>query len=150
MDQAESRCDPGFPPWKPRPDGVDAVETLPFNEVQAILKEASIVLCHGGTGSLITALREGCQVIAMPRLASLGEHYDDHQAEITEAFANRGLILVANTVDELREAVAQARTRTPVAATSDPVALMDFLRSLLAKPASLRKLRQARAEPGRA
>lgn len=124
------------------PEGVDTVETLPFDEVQRILKEASIVVCHGGTGSLITALREGCQVIAMPRLAALGEHYDDHQAEITQAFVNRGLILVANTVDELRTAVIKARTRAPVAATSDPVALMNFLRHLLAMPAPARKRRQ--------
>ena len=133
-----------------RPPGVDTVETLPFNEVQDILKQASIVLCHGGTGSLITALREGCQVIAMPRLATLGEHYDNHQAEITKAFANRGLILVANTVDELREAVAEARVRNPVAATSDPVALMNFLKGLLAQPAKFRKRRVTRTESSQA
>ena len=133
-----------------RPEGVETVETLPFDEIQDTLKRAAIVLCHGGTGSLITALREGCQVIAMPRLAALGEHYDDHQAEITEAFASRGLILVANTVDELREAVAEARIRKPVAATSDPVALMNFLKGLLAQPSDLRKRRQARSEPQQA
>ena len=32
--------------------------TLPFEQIQSILKRASIVVCHGGTGSLITALRE--------------------------------------------------------------------------------------------
>lgn len=133
-----------------RPQGVDTVETLPFDEIQGILKDASIVLCHGGTGSLITALREGCHVIAMPRLSALGEHYDDHQAEITEAFANRGLILVANTVDELRKAVAEARTRKPVAATSDPVGLINFLNALLAQPAELRKRSQVPAGPSHA
>ncbi len=114
-----------------RPDGAEVVETLPFDRVQAVLREASIVVCHGGTGSLITALRQGCQVIAIPRLSRLGEHYDDHQAEITEAFAARGLVLVANSVDELRAALAVARTRTPVMATTDPVQLIEFLRGLL-------------------
>lgn len=125
------------------PKGVETVESLPFDEVQQLLREASIVVCHGGTGSLITGLRQGCHVIAMPRLASLGEHYDDHQAEITQAFANRGLILVANTVDELRAAVADAKTRPRVAATSDPVALTTFLRDLLSRPRRLRKSRIA-------
>jgi UDP-N-acetylglucosamine--N-acetylmuramyl-(pentapeptide) pyrophosphoryl-undecaprenol N-acetylglucosamine transferase len=113
------------------PADLPVVETLPFDEVQALLRDASIVVCHGGTGSLITALREGCQVIAMPRLASRGEHYDDHQSEITSAFAQRGLILVANTVDELREAFVQARSRTPVMATSDPAALIEFLQGVV-------------------
>ncbi|MDB5424549.1 MAG: hypothetical protein JWQ29_1965 [Phenylobacterium sp.] len=116
-----------------RPEGLDVVETLPFDKVQALLRDASIVVCHGGTGSLITALRLGCQVISMPRLAELGEHYDDHQAQITEAFVARGLVLTANTVDELRAALEQARTRKPVLATTDPVHLQEFLRGLLAE-----------------
>jgi UDP-N-acetylglucosamine transferase subunit ALG13 len=125
------------------PAGLDVVETLPFDEVQALLHDAAIVICHGGTGSLITALREGCQVIAMPRLAARGEHYDDHQSEITSAFAQRGLILVANSLDELREAFATARTRKAVMATSDPAALIEFLEGIVtsmkrpANPASV-------------
>jgi UDP-N-acetylglucosamine transferase subunit ALG13 len=113
------------------PDGLEVVETLPFDKVQSLLRDATIVVCHGGTGSLITALREGCQVIAMPRLFERGEHYDNHQAEITGAFAERGLILTANSVEELRAALAAARTRTPVLATSDPAALVDHLKGLL-------------------
>jgi UDP-N-acetylglucosamine--N-acetylmuramyl-(pentapeptide) pyrophosphoryl-undecaprenol N-acetylglucosamine transferase len=115
------------------PAGLDVVETIPFDEVQSILKRAKIVVCHGGTGSLITALREGCQVIAMPRLSARGEHYDDHQAEITEAFAARGLVLVANSVDELRAAVITARQRPPVRATTEPAALIGFLKDITAR-----------------
>lgn len=118
------------------PEGLDVVETLPFDQVQALLRDAAIVVCHGGTGSLITALREGCQVIAMPRLATRGEHYDDHQSEITSAFVQRGLILMANTVDELRVAVAEARTRAPVVATSEPAALIEFLEGVVAAQSS--------------
>jgi hypothetical protein len=73
-----------------RPDGVEIHETLPFDEVQKLLKSAKIVVCHGGTGSLITALREGCQLIAMPRCRSWANTMTTHQAEITEAFVQRG------------------------------------------------------------
>lgn len=114
-----------------RPAGLEVVETLPFDKVQALLRDASIVVCHGGTGSLITALRQGCQVISVPRLSELGEHYDDHQAQITDAFVARGLVLTANTVDELRTALETARTRKPVLATTDPVQLQSYLRDLL-------------------
>lgn len=106
-------CDPQF----------ECHETLPLDELLARLRKADIVVCHGGTGSLITALREGCRVIAMPRLFDLGEHYDDHQAEITGAFAARGLIEVAQSTEELSEALARARAKTPAMATSDPEAL---------------------------
>lgn len=110
-----------------RPEGMEAYDTLPFAQVQALLTDASIVVCHGGTGSLITALRQGCHVIAIPRLAELGEHYDDHQAQISDAFSRRGLIQVANSVDELCAALAATKGRERVLATTEPQALMAFL-----------------------
>jgi UDP-N-acetylglucosamine transferase subunit ALG13 len=114
------------------PIGVDVVETLPFEDMQARLREADIVVCHGGTGSLITALREGCRVVVMPRLASRGEHYDDHQSDITKAFAARGLVAIANDKDELALALQTVRARPPVMATTDPARLIEFLDGLLA------------------
>ena len=114
------------------PDGVTVVETLPFDEVLAILRDADIVVCHGGTGSLITALREGCRLVAMPRLFELGEHYDNHQAEITAAFQDRGLLEVATTSEDLSRALAAVRAREPAMATSDPAALTQYLQKIVA------------------
>lgn len=113
------------------PRGVETVETLPFDRVQDLLRDASVVICHGGTGSLITALRQGCHVIAVPRLMEKGEHYDNHQAEITDAFVARGLISVANTPDELALALKAARTRKPLLATTDPTELIRYLDCVL-------------------
>jgi UDP-N-acetylglucosamine--N-acetylmuramyl-(pentapeptide) pyrophosphoryl-undecaprenol N-acetylglucosamine transferase len=114
------------------PAGLEVRETLTFNEIQDVLRDARVVVCHGGTGSLITALRQGCHVIAVPRRSDLGEHYDDHQSEITAAFADRGLISVVNTDDEMREAMAATRERKPVLATTNPEALISFLTERLA------------------
>lgn len=122
------------------PAGIEAVESLPFGEVQALLRVASVVVCHGGTGSIITALREGCHVISMPRLARLGEVYDDHQAEITDAFAKRGLVLSATTTDELRTALQETRSRVRVVATTEPIALSAFLTTTLQGLASGRSM----------
>jgi UDP-N-acetylglucosamine--N-acetylmuramyl-(pentapeptide) pyrophosphoryl-undecaprenol N-acetylglucosamine transferase len=113
------------------PDGVEIRQSIPFDEVQSILRDAAFVVCHGGTGSLITALRAGCRTIAMPRRFSLGEHYDDHQEEITAAFAARGLVEPALDTDDLGSCVERARARAPVMATTDPAALIDYLRSRL-------------------
>lgn len=124
-----------------QPDGLRTLETMPFQDIQDLLVRADVVVCHGGTGSLITALRQGCHVIAMPRLSSLGEHYDDHQAEITAAFAARGLIQVANSTEELRAALAAARTREPRSATTEPAELIAFLKSVF-------EVRQAKTRRG--
>lgn len=122
------------------PKGLEVHETLPFDQMQALQRDASIVICHGGTGSLITALRQGCHVIALPRLFALGEHYDDHQLEITEAFEVRGLVKVARSVDELRTALAEIRDRPRRQATTDPRELIDFLNGLIAAKAGAPKL----------
>jgi UDP-N-acetylglucosamine transferase subunit ALG13 len=131
-----------------RPTGLESVETLPFEQLKDVLKDASIVICHGGTGSLITALREGCHVIAMPRLYSKGEVYDDHQVEIIEAFQGRGLVQSANDGEELVAALAEVRSRPRTMATTEPAALREFLASVAAglKPRHV----QAADRPGRA
>lgn len=113
------------------PAGIEVVENLPFDRVQALLSEAAFVVCHGGTGSLITALRAGCRTIAMPRRFALGEHYDDHQEEITAAFKARGLIDVALEANELGDCIDRLRAREPVVATTDPSQLIEFLRTRL-------------------
>jgi UDP-N-acetylglucosamine transferase subunit ALG13 len=112
------------------PAGIDAREQIPFEEMLAILDDANVVFCHGGTGSLITALRAGCRIIAMPRQQALGEHYDDHQREIVSAFAARGLIEVAEGPEELQAALTRAIRGKPRRATTDPAPLIERLREL--------------------
>ena len=110
--------------------GVRSVEGLPFDEVQDLLRRADLVVCHGGTGSLITALRAHCRVIAVPREFGRAEHYDDHQSEIAAALEERGLIQTAGTDREFGAALVRARATTPRSATTDPSALIDYLRDL--------------------
>ncbi|MEO8723311.1 MAG: glycosyltransferase [Sphingobium sp.] len=111
----------------------ETTETLPFEEVTDLLKRADIVICHGGTGSIITALREGCRIITVPRQFELGEHYDEHQSEITTAFAERGLLLKADTPEEFAMALKTVRERQPISATTDPAEMIAFLQDYLDK-----------------
>lgn len=115
-----------------RPEGVEVVESMPFNEMKELLARADIAVCHGGTGSLIVALHSGCRVIAVPRRFERGEHYDNHQAEIVATFASRGLLHVADTDEEFAAALQAARAADPVMATTDPRALNAFLQEEIA------------------
>lgn len=103
----------------PAPDGVEIVRELPFDQIQALLARARMVVCHGGTGSIITALQNHCATVIISRRFALGEHYDDHQSEITESFVGRGLAFAADDGAGLATALAQARAFTPVAVTTD-------------------------------
>jgi UDP-N-acetylglucosamine transferase subunit ALG13 len=116
-----------------RPDGIDVRESIDFDEMLALLERANVVFCHGGTGSLITALRAGCRIVAMPRRADLSEHYDDHQQEIVSAFAARGLIEMAENASDLQDALTRTLAKQPERATTDPSALIERLRNLTQK-----------------
>lgn len=113
------------------PPGMVAFETLSFDNMKTYLRDADIVVCHGGTGSVITALREGCRTIVVPRIFEKGEHYDNHQQEITSAFAARGLIQQANSPEELAAALVAARAMKPVLATTNPTKLIAYLDQVL-------------------
>lgn len=101
------------------PHTLESVETLPFDDVLAKLQDADIVVCHGGTGSLITALEAGCRVVAVPRQYELGEHYDDHQSEITQTFEKRGLLACAYDQDGFERALKRVKVGVPVMARTD-------------------------------
>ncbi|MCJ2180062.1 beta-1,4-glucuronosyltransferase WelK [Novosphingobium album (ex Hu et al. 2023)] len=112
---------------------IEVHPTLTFEEVNSILARAEVVICHGGTGSIITALQQGCRVIVVPRSFARGEHYDDHQWEIAEAFAHRGLLSVVGNDDDIAGAIAHARASDPVCATLVPDDLIGELKSLVAE-----------------
>lgn len=112
-------------------EGLTTVADMPFGEVQATLAEARLVICHGGTGSIITALQNGCAAIVIPRLFERGEHYDNHQLEIAESFQSRGLVFLADDLDSLARAIAKARTATPTAVTTDYGPMIERLEVLL-------------------
>jgi UDP-N-acetylglucosamine transferase subunit ALG13 len=114
-------------------EGFETHESIPFEEVKALLRRARMVVCHGGTGSLITALQAGCKTIAVPRRFHRTEHYDDHQLEITSAFAGRGLIKVVDTQDEFDAALLAWQSEDAQVATRDPSEMLGHLRELLGK-----------------
>lgn len=115
------------------PEGLDAVEAMTFDSIRQTLQDADVVVCHAGTGSLITALQAGCHVIAVPRLFELREHYDDHQLEIAGALADRGFVQVARDQAELDAALRSVKTRSAAMATTDPQALISFIRDIIAE-----------------
>lgn len=116
-----------------RPEGMEVHERMAFDDIQAILQKADIVFCHGGTGSLVTALRAGCRVVAMPRQSARAEHYDDHQEEIVSAFEQRGLIQAAVETGDMAAALARARAIEPIRATTEPELLIGKLHELMAE-----------------
>lgn len=62
-------------------------------ELEKLYEEARVVICHGGTGSVVTGVKLGRKVIVVPRLKKYGEHIDDHQLELVNAFSEKNYIM---------------------------------------------------------
>lgn len=74
-------------------------------EYKRCQEKADIVITHGGTGSIVGALKNRKNVIAVPRLAKYGEHIDDHQLQIVREFEKSGYLLAVEDIDELAEKI---------------------------------------------
>lgn len=79
---------------------------FPFNEMKENIRDARIVITHGGPSSFIMPLQEGKTPIVVPRMAKYHEHVNDHQLDFALAVNERykNLIVVEN-VDNLGEII---------------------------------------------
>ena len=76
---------------------------LDREEFSNFMKKSTLVITHGGTGAIITAVKAGKKVIAVPRLAQYGEHVDDHQLQLLNQFDGMGIILPCYNIEELNK-----------------------------------------------
>ncbi len=83
------------------------------DEFNKLIDQASIVITHGGVGSIITAITKGKKVIAVPRLRKYNEHVNDHQIEIIDSFNEKGYIIGIHSVEELGKALEEAVNFNP-------------------------------------
>jgi UDP-N-acetylglucosamine transferase subunit ALG13 len=84
------------------------VDFLPFDELAERMREARVVVCHAGVGSVFLARRCGHRPIVLPRRLHLGEAVDDHQLELGRRLHAAGIVTLVENADELVAAVAAA------------------------------------------
>lgn len=73
--------------------------------LEEYVKQADFVICHGGVGSIVTALKHDKKVIAVPRQEKYNEHVNDHQVQIVEAFNMQGFIKGVTEIENLETAI---------------------------------------------
>jgi UDP-N-acetylglucosamine transferase subunit ALG13 len=114
-----------------------AVGFLRPSEVEAGMRRARAVVCHGGVGSILVAHRAGHVPVVVPRQRAYGEHVDDHQVDFVRHLERLGDVIAVLDVDALTDAVLAAAPRTPRVANA--LELSDAVRRALDSGAGSRR-----------
>lgn len=93
-----------------RPKHFEFKDLLSPSQLERKVKEADLVISHGGAGSIITALRQGKRLVVVPRREKYGEHTDDHQIELCRALARQKKALCLEEMDSLEEVIRQSQS----------------------------------------
>lgn len=99
-------------------DIMEVFDYKPKEELEQMVKDADIIITHGGVGSILSALDNEKKIIAFPRLKQFKEHVNDHQVQICEKFASEGYIL-SGKITELEKLLEEIKTFTPNKYTSN-------------------------------
>jgi UDP-N-acetylglucosamine transferase subunit ALG13 len=78
---------------------------LSHDELMRLLADADVVVTQGGPTGIIESRRRGIRPIAVPRLAALGEHVDNHQVAFCTQLAAVGDVVLAQSRVELCRAL---------------------------------------------
>ena len=93
-----------------KPKNYKYVDFTTREEFAENLDKCNLLITHAGTGVIVTALKKGKKVIAVPRLAKYGEHVDDHQVQLVKQFDELNLIESANSIEEIKGSIKKAKT----------------------------------------
>lgn len=94
----------GFSTYKPKYCKWEKI--IPYEKMESYVKNARIVITHGGPASFIMPLQYGKIPIVVPRQKQFEEHINDHQVEFAHNVAERmGTIIPVDDIDGLENII---------------------------------------------
>lgn len=87
--------------WHPRSIPFSTLLSPP--DFKQRFAQARVIVAHAGMGTILSALHHGTPILVMPKLASLGEHRNEHQLATARRMMSLGHVSVAFDEAELRE-----------------------------------------------
>ena len=93
------------------PNNCSSAAFLSRDEFNQFIGDASVIITHGGEGSIMKCLQAGKRPIVVPRQKVFGEHVNDHQFELVRRLEIQGRVAAVYDIAGLTDAVMQARDR---------------------------------------
>lgn len=95
------------------PSAFPAAPFLTPLQFEQRLEQASAIVSHAGTGTIIAALQLGKPLLVLPRRADLEETRNDHQRATADHFGGGGQVLVAPDEDAVGPMMDELETFVP-------------------------------------
>jgi len=106
----------------------DLIDVLEFDK---LIKKSSLIITHGGVGSILSGITNNKKVIAMPRLKKYNEHTNDHQLEIVSKFREMGYILSCNEKDNLNDVLMKTKNFKPKKFVNDNIKMKNIIEEFI-------------------
>lgn len=108
----------------------DLIDRDAFND---LINKCSLLITHGGVGSILTGLKNNKIVIASPRLAKYNEHINDHQIQIIDNFSDSKYILSYYEGDDLKKIIEKSKKFKPKEFKSNTSKVIDIITDFIEK-----------------
>ena len=87
-------------------DHCECFDFKSHDEILELQRQARVVICHGGIGAMLDALKCRVPIVVVPRLKRYKEHMNDHQLDIAKAIERRGWGRMIVDIEDLDDACA--------------------------------------------
>lgn len=101
------------------PSHIDWAHSLSPPEYHACIEKATVIIAHAGMGTILTAIEMSRPILVMPRIASQGEHRNDHQLATARQLAEIINLTVAWDEIALRDWLGRLETIQPCSSAGD-------------------------------
>ena len=112
---------------------MEILDLVPQEKFEQLVSECSLLITHGGVGSILTGINKGKKVIAVPRLAKYKEHGNDHQLQIVENFSERKYILAVKDLNKLGKTIEKAKSFKPQKFVSNTNNIINMIENYIDK-----------------
>lgn len=86
-------------------DNMKIFDLIAKDDYLKYVSKANFIISHAGVGTIFDCLGKDKKIIVVPRLSKYGEHTNDHQLEITEAFGEKGFVIPVFDLENLGQAL---------------------------------------------
>lgn len=94
-------------------DCMKVVDYLDRNAFEEAIAKTSIVITHGGVGTIMSALEKKKVILGAARLNTYGEHVNDHQTQLLQSFEEEGYLIYMKDLEKIDQYLEQAKTFVP-------------------------------------